>query len=329
MVKCSVLGNLCKKNKTTSIRWKVSVILSVLPSFHHISARKTASVSGSWFAVIMWRNSEQKNTILLLLLLSLETCIEKNHCETLVNFPSENIIPPRVKGWIIVAAIVQSLCEKFSWFGVESSLVALQPGDIVTLLIYTAFPLIVLFSFCTSMKPLPDNLSNRDVLKPSTVAATTLTTPCWFCLSFLHVCWIRNAVYWQVISCHASRGRMNVLGHVQLAVRCSFYCVLFKWISVWQLLVIVSDSDRKFVWTLKLEIQTDFYYFFVVRYGINALCVYQNMWLLMGCNNTQKSRLLPLFWVLLLILLFLLLSSASYFSSSSAPSSSSGFTLAH
>lgn len=54
---------------------------------------------------------------------------------------------------------------------------------------------------------------------------------------------------------------MNVLCCVQLAVRCSFCCVLFKWISVWQLLVIVSDSYRKFVWTLKLEIQTDFFCF--------------------------------------------------------------------
>lgn len=70
---------------------------------------------------------------------------------------------------------------------------------------------------------------------------------------------------------------MNVLSCVQLAVRCSFCCVLFKWISVWQLLVIVSDSYRKFVWTLKLEIQTDLCLFFVVLYGINALCVYQSV----------------------------------------------------
>ena len=46
----------------------------------HLSLVAEPGGSHSWMVVIMWHDSEQKTRQLLLQLLSLKSCVEKNHC---------------------------------------------------------------------------------------------------------------------------------------------------------------------------------------------------------------------------------------------------------
>ena len=49
VVTVTVFGNLNEEKNTADIREEASVLLPVIPTLHHISARKTASVTGKYF----------------------------------------------------------------------------------------------------------------------------------------------------------------------------------------------------------------------------------------------------------------------------------------
>lgn len=78
-------GNLYEEKENPAVlRDEASFILSVLPTLCLISACKTASVLDSrdrWLPQVNGGDDETPFTTVLLYLLTLVTCIEKNHCD--------------------------------------------------------------------------------------------------------------------------------------------------------------------------------------------------------------------------------------------------------